>query len=98
MTLLRQGDVLLQKVSNLPKGLKLRKDNILVYGETTGHKHALATTELSVYGTEDEMFVSLDKPTELVHEEHNTIQVDKGLWKVVRQREYSPSENRRVLD
>jgi len=98
MSILRQGDVLLESVSNLPKGLKKRKDNILVRGETTGHAHRLNTPTLSVYGTDDEMFVNLDKPTELVHEEHKTIQVDKGTWKVVRQREYSPAENRRVAD
>lgn len=95
---LRQGDVYLIKENSLPKGMKLKKDNVLVYGETSGHAHRLNTTELSVYESGDDMFVDLDKPTELVHEEHNTIHVDKGVWKVVRQREYSPSENRRVLD
>lgn len=94
----RQGDVYMIKVDSLPKGMKLKKDNVLVYGETTGHAHRLNTTALSVYESGDDMFVDLDKPTELTHEEHKTIQVDKGLWKVVRQREYSPAENRRVLD
>jgi hypothetical protein len=98
MAILRQGDVLLTKVSILPKGLKKRKDNVLVEGETTGHMHELTAKTVSVYGTDDDMYVSLDKPTELIHPEHNTIQVDKGVWKVIRQREYSPAENRRVLD
>lgn len=95
---LRQGDVYLKLVKSLPKGLTKKKDNILVYGETSGHAHRLNTTVLSVFEGDDGMFVELDKPTDLVHEEHNTINVKPGVYKVVRQREYSPAENRRVLD
>lgn len=98
MNMMRQGDLLLEKVVSLPKGLRLRNTNVVLHGET-GHKHQLVTPTLSIYdGLEDVTYLSLDKPTELVHEEHKTIHVDKGLWKVVRQREYSPAENRRVLD
>lgn len=98
MMQLRQGDVYLIKVDSLPEGLVKRNDNVLVEGETTGHKHRLKTQTLSVYEDGEDMFVDLSKATELVHEEHLPIKVEPGVWKVVRQREYSPSENRRVLD
>lgn len=38
----RQGDLLIQKVSEMPKGKKL-KTNLLALGEATGHHHKLET-------------------------------------------------------
>lgn len=38
------------------------------------------------------------KPAELVHEEHGTIALDPGTYKVIRQKEYDPIRDRQVLD
>lgn len=61
-TLFRQGDVLLRRVSSIPKSAKAaeKKDQpgnsriVLAYGEVTGHAHAIADTEAcNLLETED---------------------------------------------
>lgn len=95
----RQGDLLLVKVKALPKGLTKKQNNVFAYGEVTGHSHRLKTKELVTYeDSNGDVYADLAKSTELIHEEHNPIKLDAGVWQVIRQREYSPSENRRVLD
>jgi hypothetical protein len=47
-----------------------------------------------------DMFLQVldDAGVDLVHEEHKTIHIPTGTYKVVIQREYSPSEIRKVVD
>ena len=44
------------------------------------------------------MFLVLKKATQVVHEEHKSVNLGKGLWAIVRQREYHPEEIRTVVD
>ena len=37
-------------------------------------------------------------PAKVTHEEHATLSPPPGIWKITRQREYSPEAIRRVLD
>lgn len=94
----RQGDVLFTKVEQLPEGLERQKSNIIVEGETTGHAHRLETGVIwaSVLGV---MYLEVVKATRIVHEEHNPITLEPGMYKVTRQREYvAPDIERMVLD
>lgn len=44
-------------------------------------------------------FTSNSSPARIVHEEHRTLTLPRGLYEVVRQREYvSPEEDRLVFD
>lgn len=104
MTLYRQGDVLLQRVRSKPrKAKKLKPEQgrvILAHGEVTGHHHSLdcgTATLFAVEGDEDR-FLVLEADGQLVHQEHDTIDLQKGTYRVRRQREYSPEEIRRVAD
>ena len=46
-----------------------------------------------------QLLVVVEEATaKLVHEEHGVIEVPRGTWEVVRQREYSPQALRRVQD
>lgn len=93
----RQGDVFFQQLEKLPKDLKLQKSNVLVYGESTGHGHRLQ--EGSIFLNKDGlMYLALSKVSKVTHEEHKAIKLEKGLWAVVRQREYTPEEIRTVID
>ena len=93
----RQGDILFIKLDKLPKGLKEQESKILVYGEATGHAHRLQ--EGSVFTNKDGLlYLVLSKASKIVHEEHKPIKLEKGLWGVVRQREYHPEEIRTVID
>ena len=93
----RQGDVFFQKVTSMPKGLKNQKSLILVYGESTGHAHRLKDGQVFT-GKDGLMYIKLEKDTQVVHEEHNSISLSKGIWAVVRQREYTPEAIRTVVD
>lgn len=97
----RQGDVLLV-AEKIPEGTKLRKRRrvVLAEGEVTGHAHVLeAPAETEVFTDVDAEFVRIMGANGLlVHEEHSTIEVPPGDYKVVRQREYHPEEIRRVAD
>lgn len=97
----RQGDVMLIKVDALPDGAKREqvKDRIvLAYGEVTGHAHAIKDKTTELYKFDVDMFLKVLNTTNLVHEEHGAITIEPGIYKVVRQREYTPREIRNVAD
>jgi hypothetical protein len=98
----RQGDVLLQKVEQLPEGLVPVNSEgriVLAYGEVTGHAHALATTHAELFTRQGDRYLKIKPGAQLVHEEHATIALPEGFYKVVQQREYVPqSAPRDVAD
>lgn len=98
--LIRQGDVLLVEVSQLPKGLK-EKDKTIAFGEATGHHHRFETEQVQVFvdGSEQQ-FVQVKKPSKLIHEEHQELEIPKGNFKVVLQREFDVLNDsvRKVMD
>lgn len=103
--LYRQGDVLLQRVDEIPAGLKdvpLDKGRvILAYGEVTGHAHAVEgeVTFLAADLEElEERFLRVESEAQVVHEEHDTITLPPGDYRVVRQREYAPERPVYVAD
>ena len=52
-----------------------------------------------MYETPDDMFLEVTGETaEVVHEEHATIKLPQGTYRVWRQREYSPTEIRIIRD
>jgi hypothetical protein len=104
----RQGDIFF-KACNAPDISKLKKknDNILAYGEVTGHAHAIKSHSISEYESYsdengDIYILSNDKPIEIGHDEHNVVTCPPNTWICVsRQREYDPQAaelERRVAD
>jgi len=96
----RQGDVLL-KPHPIPIDSKkvIEQPIVLAWGEITGHKHQIEekATELLEY----EGVRYLRVPTEgakLKHEEHGTIALAPGEYRIVTQREYTPKAIVNVLD
>jgi hypothetical protein len=96
--MVRQGDLLIVKVKELPKDCVKQNHRILAEGEATGHKHELDSGEL--YEKEGVLYfrVPEDQPATLKHEEHGPITFEPGAYKVIRQREYEPRGWRRVAD
>ena len=82
----RQGDVVLKPVSKLPSGLKL-KDNILAYGESTGHKHQFRGDKVKTYTDGQKQYCVLEEEAILDHEEHHKQTLPKGVYEVEIQRE-----------
>lgn len=104
MNALRQGDVFL-----IPKAIpaavsEVARDAgrvVLAYGEATGHSHAIGAPIATLLRTEtDERFLRIvGAPVDLVHEEHATISVAPGEYRVVIGREWSSDmEVRQVVD
>lgn len=88
----RHGDVLVQKVSRLPGNAKKLKHVTLAEGEVTGHSHRIqdkSTAEM--YRANDELYLKVTAASaKLIHEEHATIELPRGVYKTWRQREYTP--------
>jgi len=97
----RHGDVMLELIDANPEGSNRKLSHAtLAFGEITGHSHAIKQiSNVSLYDYGD--FLCLDVHADsvsLVHEEHDTIELPKGKYKVWRQREYSPEEIRIIQD
>lgn len=95
---IRHGDVLIQKVDEMPGEVKsLGKRKELAFGEVTGHAHRVDIGEL--FETKNgQLYLKTDKLTKLSHEEHKTITLEPGIYKVVIKRQYSPEGWERVAD
>lgn len=86
----RQGDVLLIEVETLPDDENLEpKDNILAYGEITGHHHRFQADEFvhTWVNRQGQQYVTLFAPSILYHEEHESFEVAPGNYRVVIQQE-----------
>lgn len=110
----RQGDVMLVRVKELPDGLKPAKRDqhgrlVLAEGERHGHAHAIREKNVcgfSLAGSDEIEFLTVaGGGASLNHEyasgqkaEHEPIVMGEGVYRVVRQREYSPERIVRVVD
>lgn len=110
--LYRQGDVgIMIAVDGVPVGAeKVGMDNgrlILAHGEVTGHAHEVVCDgEASLYEVIEpgdvaemrERFLVVSEEAQVRHEEHSTITLQPGAYRVIRQREYDPDGHRHVAD
>lgn len=99
---LRQGDVLLVPVRRIPAeataGEPVRR-LLVAEGEVTGHAHVIEDCEMTEHLTVDERFVRIMEANGLLtHDEHDTITVPPGDYRIVVQREYAEEANRWVAD
>ena len=107
-TCARQGDVLLlRREGGVPDGAveKARDAGrvILAYGEVTGHAHAIHdrnVCSLRAEGVAGDILRVTEGLVSLVHEEHATITIARGVYEVRIQREYGWAEqaSRTVVD
>lgn len=106
-----QGDVMFIRVDILPEGLaKLKSENgkFVVAHSETGHNHIIREDKgISFYANDNDKtftaYLVVDNTKCLVEHErsfdtHESIQIDNGIYKVVRQREYTPEGLRRAQD
>jgi len=102
----RQGDVMLVRCDAIPaEAVRRARENgrvILAHGEVTGHAHAVLTdaeaVEAFLADLDGETYLSAAAGATIGHEEHGTITLPPGVYRVVRQREYTPTEIRNVED
>jgi hypothetical protein len=101
--MIRQGDVLLVKVDEVPaEATKVKRDQrgrlIVAEGEATGHAHAIQAKSANLFEMGTFMYLEATRKVVLAHEEHENIQLDPGTYKISRQREYTPERIRQVAD
>lgn len=100
MTMRRQGDVFITQVSETKENLAQVKEQILAYGEVTGHKHVLrpdsVDTLIKSAFKDGVRTVEVSGGTAtIVHEEHAPITLPPGLFEIKIQQEYDPNQYRR---
>ncbi len=102
----RQGDVLLVKLMHfapdkLPGTRNVPRVNgrvILALGELTGHAHAIDSSLADLFEDRDgQLYLRVQDGCDVLHEEHDPIHLAKGLYQVVRQRQYAPGTGTRTV-
>lgn len=93
----RHGDVVLTAVESRPTEAKEIKELVLAYGEVTGHAHRVKGNA-SLWEFGGERFLVVEDEATLTHEEHKSIELDRGVYRVTIQREYEPDGWRNVQD
>ncbi|WP_433078334.1 hypothetical protein ACQP1P_37075 [Dactylosporangium sp. CA-052675] len=74
---------------------------VLARGEATGHAHVIVGPDTLLLADRDDidrLFVRIVTKARVVHEEHGTITIPAGDYRIVRQREYVPGAYRYVAD
>ena len=102
--LYQQGDVLIKKIEKLPSNaIEVERKNgklILAEGEATGHAHSIAALGAMLLKDNGAMFLRANEVVALQHQEHNTISIEPGVYKIdiVREYDHFAEEARKVRD
>jgi len=99
--MVRQGDLLIVKISKPEGELKKLAHRVLADGEITGHQHKLTLGVLYKKNDWDSsLFFDIPKGqvSELEHPEHKTQVFPSGFYEVIRQREYTERGIREIRD
>ena len=98
--LFRHGDLLIRKVSSIPKTAILTSTNIIAEGEKIGHNHELKGSQQVFETLDKQLYFEAKQDVILKHPDHNTLDIPKGRYIVEHQRRYDPFEDTReeVMD
>jgi len=88
---IRHGDLILKRIDSIPKEATKTDNMTLALGEATGHDHTLQGN-CQVYEQSGTKFVKAEEKTVLTHQEHNTVKIDNGLYRVDVEQEFDPFE------
>jgi hypothetical protein len=106
--IIRQGDVILREIRELPQYAErvytaeefndviVTPDTVVVHGES-GHRHVLSgvKTYMARWYRERAIYVVVDEPVTLKHDEHPAIEIPRGIYAITHIRDYALS---RVID
>ena len=104
----RQGDILIFPVAEIPTNIvPVERDKqgrlVLAEGEVTGHFHCILDDPATLFRQADvdemaDRFLSVEAEVALTHDEHATITLPPGQYRVRRQREFAPEAPVYVTD
>jgi len=107
-----QGDFVIIKIAELPTNIKAvapEQGQIVVAHSETGHNHVMEASRVKAYELEVdsgqdiyELFLNVEAPTPIEHlrsyHTHESIMVNPGIYRIRRQREYTPEGWRKAAD
>jgi hypothetical protein len=96
----RQGDILIDRCTEVPKHASRLKHLILASGDATGHRHTIRDRKAAtLYGLGGELYLDVSaEKTDIVHPEHDDVTLPRGVYRIWKQREYSEARPRPVVD
>jgi len=100
----QQGDVIISAANPFPEGTKVsikRNMYVIAKGETTGHLHGIMVEDgIDMITVGDTIYMKNDHPVIIEHDEHNPIEIPKGVWQfdIVREYDHFAEEARKVRD
>jgi hypothetical protein len=96
----RHGDVFVAAIAEIPADASRQPNCILAHGEMTGHTHRIEKFgDAQMFERDGQLYLQVLAPSaNLVHEEHATISLPQGNYRVWQQREYTPTEIRTIAD
>ena len=89
----RHGDLLIRKVSSIPKTAILTSTNIIAEGELTGYNHQIVGSHQVFETLDKQLYFEAKQDVILQHPEHNTLEIPKGCYIIQQQRRYNPFED-----
>ncbi|MDE2097632.1 MAG: hypothetical protein KGL39_10325 [Patescibacteria group bacterium] len=99
----QQGDVLGVRIKSMPSGeqkIIARKRLVVAHGES-GHSHVIEDNDAELIQIGERMILNLKKNATIVHEEHGSIELKKGIWDVggrVQEYDWFSKMQRQVID
>jgi|WetSurMetagenome_2_1015567.scaffolds.fasta_scaffold476410_2 hypothetical protein len=102
--LVQQGDVLLEKINSIPSNAvenpRTSGGVVLAEGKATGHAHVINDSGVKMFVDGSMIYLSVEKPSRITHEEHKAVDVPKGNYVVRKVQEYDhfKEEARNVQD
>lgn len=101
-TQIRQGDVLLVRVKDVPEGETEKRDSdgsaTLAHGEVTGHRHRFTEIHVQVSkGAKVRHLRVVETEAFLLHEEHTAPKVLPGDYELPKQVEWNDALEPRVV-
>ena len=91
--LFRHGDLLIRKVSSIPKTAIPISSSVIAQGERFGHFHKLKGSQQVFETLDKQLYFEANQDVILKHPDHNTLEIPKGHWIVEHQRRYNPFED-----
>ena len=96
----RHGDLLIRKVSSIPKTAILTSTNIIAEGERRGHNHRIVGFHQVFETLDKQLYFQAEEHVLIKHPDHNTLDIPEGQYIIEHQRRYNPFEDvqEEVLD
>lgn len=96
----RQGDILIDSISEVPAEARRMSGLVLAEGDSTGQRHRIRDRKSArLYRSERNLFLEVfAEEAVIVHPEHDEIRLTKGCYRVWRQREFTDRGTQWVTD